>query len=99
MVSRYLLGKKRAAFGCFKVSVGWFAGLPVAYTLHEHHKDFHSRWVCQRHFVISRVEGDFVCCVVVVVGYAEFVVVGYADCEFTGFRALVWVPCHRLTSL
>ena len=65
-------------------------------------KDFHSRWVCQRYFVISRVEGECVCCavlVVVVVGYAEFVVVGYADCEFTGFRALVWVPCHRLTSL
>ena len=55
--------------------------------------------MCQRHFVISRVEGEFVCCVVVVVGYAEFVVVGYAECEFTGFRAFVWVPCHRLTSV
>ena len=63
-------------------------------------KDFHSRWVFQRHFVISRVEGERACFfVLVVVGYAEFVVVGYAECEFTGFRALVWVPCHRLTSL
>ena len=56
--------------------------------------------MCQRHFVISGVEGECVCCVVVVVvGYAEFVVVGCAECEFTGFRFLVWVPCDSLTSL
>ena len=45
-------------------------------------KDFHSRWVCQRHFVISRVKGECVCCVVD--GYAELVVVGYVELVIVG---------------
>ena len=99
MVSRYLLEKKGQHLVVLRfllngLLVGRMLTLPTSTN-----KYFHSRWVCPRHFVISRVEGECVCCVVVVVGYAEFDVVGYAECEFTGFRAFVWVPCHRLTSL
>ena len=99
MVSRYLLEKKGQHLVVLRFLLNGLLVCRMLILPTSTNKDFHSRWVCQRHFVISRVEGEFVCCVVVVVGYAEFVVVGYADCEFTGFRALVWVPCHRLTSL